>query len=149
MTAAESGEYRTPPRTRATSSTRTTPEESGLIQVGGVVVLTGPALKADLECVLIAIRQRKMSGLPYQTYEALACELLSAMSASGQSDVRLPAVSEPVPVELATVPLAEAAKRLGMSARNARRIAPQLGGRKVGGRHFVDETALREHLEGR
>ncbi|ULE35050.1 helix-turn-helix domain-containing protein [Mycobacterium sp. IDR2000157661] len=46
-----------------------------------------------------------------------------------------------------TVPLEDAAERLGISTRHARRIAPKLAGRKAGGRWFVDETALREHLE--
>ena len=48
-----------------------------------------------------------------------------------------------------TVPLAEAAARLNISDRQARRLAPQLGGRMIAGRWFVDELALRQHIEGR
>ena len=123
--------------------------ESGLLRAGPVVILSGPALKADLECVLIAIKHRKLSGIPYQTYEALACELAAAMAAVGHSDVRLPAISDSLPVDQPTVPLDQAATRLGISLRQARRLAPQLAGRKIGGCWFVDEAALREHIEGR
>lgn len=123
--------------------------ESGLIRAGGFVVLSGPALKENLQCVLIAIRQRKMSGLPYQHYEALACELTEAMSASGQSDMRSPAISKAVAVEQPTVPTAELAARLGISERHARRLAPKLGGQRIAGSWLVDELALREHTEGK
>lgn len=123
--------------------------ESGLLRAGGFVVLTGPALKAARDCALIAIKHRSWVGAPYQTYEVLACELATAMAAAGHSDVRSPALSKAVPVEQPTVPLADAAARLDISLRQARRLAPQLGGHKIVGRWFVDELALREHLEGR
>lgn len=123
--------------------------ETGLTRVDGVLVLSGPALKTDLECVLIAIRQRKLSGLPYQAYEALACELHAAMTAAGHADIRLPAVSDSVVVnQKPTVPINEVAARLDCSPRQARRRAPQLGGQIIGGRWFVDELALREHQAG-
>ncbi|MBP2454614.1 hypothetical protein [Mycolicibacterium lutetiense] len=51
-------------------------------------------------------------------------------------------------MEQPTVPVAEAAARLGISVRQARRLAPQLEGRKIAGCVFVDETALRQHTEG-
>ena len=143
MTAAESGELSTSP------STRTTPEESGLLRRGEFVILSGPELKAILECVLIAIRHRRRDGLPYRAYEALACELHEALSAGGQSDVRLRPISKPVPVEPPTVPIAEAAERLDVSDRQARRLAPKLGGQRIAGRWFVDELALRQHTEGK
>lgn len=71
----------------------------------------------------------------------------AAMAAAGHSDVRLPAIGNAVPMK-PTVPLDEAADRLGVSLRQARRLAPRVGGRKIGGRWFVDEMALREHIEG-
>lgn len=122
--------------------------ESGLIRVDGVVVLSGPALKAARDCALIAVKHRKMSGVPFQNYSALACELDAAMAAAGHSDVRSPAISKAVGVEQPTVPLDEAMTRLGIGDRQARRLAPSLGGRKIAGRWFVDETALREHIDG-
>lgn len=123
--------------------------ESGLIRVGGIVVLSGPALKEARDSALIAAKHRKRSGIPYQNYEALACEFGAAMAAAGHSDVRSPAISKAVAVEQPTVPVAEVADRLGLSARQASRIAPKLGGRKIAGRWFVHEAALREHIEGR
>lgn len=122
--------------------------ESGLLRVGPFIVLSGTALRTALQTTLIAIKQRRLSGLPYQTYEALACEFQTAMAAAGHLAVHPPAVSEAVPVE-PTVPLNEAAIRLNLSRRQASRLAPQLGGQKVGGRWFLDETALAQHLEGR
>lgn len=126
-----------------------TADESGLLRAGGVVVLAGPALKAARDCALIAAKHRKSCGIPYRNYEALACEFGAAMAAAGHSDVRSPAISKPVAVEQPTVPLDETAARLGISRRQARRLAQKLGGRKIAGRWFVDEAALNEHIEGR
>lgn len=123
--------------------------ETGLTCVGGVVVLTGPALKAARDCALIAANHRKLSRLPYQTYEALAREFHAAMSVCGHSDVRLPAISDSVEVQQPTVPVPEVAARLGVSDRHARRLAERLGGQKIGGRWSVDETALAQHIEGK
>jgi hypothetical protein len=123
--------------------------ESGLIRAGGVVVLSGPALRAALECALIAIKHRKWAGVPYLTFEALACEFGEAMAAAGHSDVRSPAIRKSVAVEQPIVPIAEAAARLGISCRQGRRLVPKLGGQIIAGRWFVDETALNEHIEGR
>ncbi|MGQ9407981.1 helix-turn-helix domain-containing protein [Mycolicibacterium gilvum] len=123
--------------------------DTGLTRVDGVVVLSGPALRAARDCALIAAKHRKMSGVPYRTYEALACELNEAMSASGQADMRSPAISKAVAVDQPTVPITEAAARLGVSDRHARRLAERLGGQKIGSCWLVDETALAQHLEGK
>lgn len=122
---------------------------AGLLRDGGIVVLSGPALRQTRDAALIAAKHRKQFGIPYQSYEALACEFDAAMSVAGHSDVRSPAISKTVAVEPPTVPVAEAAVRLGLSIRQTIRRAPQLGGDKIAGRWFVDETALREHIEGR
>jgi hypothetical protein len=121
----------------------------GLLRVGGVVILTGPALRSALECAFITVKHRGLSGLPNQRYEALARELHTAVSAAGQSDVPKPAACEPVSVVQPTVPISEAATRLGISSRQTRRLAPRLAGQIVGGRWLVDEVALREHEGGR
>lgn len=126
--------------------------ESGLIRAGGAVILTEPALRFALDAALTAVKHRTMTtGLPFSTkpYEALACECRAAMAADGHSDVRSPAISDPVPMEQPTVPLNEAMDGLGVGDRQARRLAPKLGGRKIAGRWFIDETALRQHIEGR
>ena len=72
------------------------------------------------------------------------------MSVRGQSVIDQTELAQPDAVdEHPTVPLAEAAARLNISDRQARRLAPQLGGRMIAGRWFVDELALRQHIEGR
>ncbi|MFN3002345.1 hypothetical protein ACK12G_03705 [Mycolicibacterium wolinskyi] len=128
-------------------------DESGLTRVGPVVVLSGSALKLVLDAALIAVKHRRITaGMPFSTtpYESLACELRAAMAADGHADVRDCAISDPVSVdEQPTVPIADAAALLHISGRQARRLAPQLGGRKVAGSWFVEETALRQHIEGR
>ncbi|OSC32053.1 hypothetical protein B8W69_02855 [Mycobacterium vulneris] len=123
--------------------------QPGLTRVGGVVVLSGPALKEARDAALIAAKHRKRSGIPYLNYQALACEFGEAMAADGHSDVRSPSISKAVAMDRPALPLAEAADRLGISLRQARRVAPQLGGDKIAGCWFVDETALNEHIEGR
>jgi hypothetical protein len=144
MTAAESGEHRTTPSTRAT------PDMSGLTRIDGVVILSGPALRFVLRCVLIVVHVGRASRLPTQTVKALACELNEAVSAAGQSVMRSPAISKAVAVDQRpTVPIAEAAERLGISVRHARRLAPKLGGQRIAGSWFVDELALRQHTEGK
>lgn len=121
---------------------------AGLLREGPFVVLSGPALRTTLQGQLIAIRQRRMSGLSTDQFEAVAAELRAAMSAAGHSDVRLPAVCDSVPVEQPTVPVAEAAVRMKLSVRQATRRAPGLGGKKIAGRWFVDATALDQHIGG-
>lgn len=123
--------------------------ETGLTQSGELVIVTGAALRPAFLSALTAIKQRRRDGLPTRVYEDLACAYGAAMAAGGHADVRLPAISDPVPVEPPTVPLAEAASRLGISDRQARRLADKLGGQKIGARWFVDEMALREHIEGK
>jgi hypothetical protein len=123
--------------------------KNGLMQSGELVIVTGAALRPALLSALTAIKQRKRDGLPTQVYDDLASAFFAAMAASGHSDVRLPAISDPVPVESPTVPLTEAATRLDVSDRQARRLANKLGGQKIGARWFIDETALREHIEGK
>lgn len=122
---------------------------NGLTRVGGVVVVHGAAARVLRDAVLIAERARRSSGLPCSAlYGELARELHAAMSASGQSDVP----GEPdlhAGVVSPSVPIEQAAAELGVSKRQARRLAPDLGGRIVGGRWLIDRQALTEHIEGR
>lgn len=122
---------------------------AGLLRTGGIVVLSGPALKEARDSAVIAAKHRQRSGIPYQNYVVLACEFGEAMAAAGQSDVRSPAINKAVAVEQPTLPLREAAARLGISLRQARRRAPGLGGQVIAGRWFIDEAALNEHIKGR
>ena len=126
-----------------------TTDESGLMRAGGVVVLTGPALRSAAEAALLAVRQRRRFGIPADSYEALARELIAAVSASGQGDVPPSAISDSdVVKQKPTMPISELAERLNCSTRQARRLAPKLGGQRVAGRWLVDEIAVREHQAG-
>jgi hypothetical protein len=53
-----------------------------------------------------------------------------------------------IPYEQPTVTIAEAARQLGLSERQTRRRAPQLGGRRVGGVWLLDQIAIDEHRRG-
>jgi len=120
----------------------------GVVVAGSAVILHGPALRAALDCVLIACRSRRLSGLPdSRTYRDLASALAVA-SANGHTDVRetcsLPSYFQEQP----TVPVEQAAHQLGLSQRQTRRLAPKLGGRITAGRWLLDQQAINEHQEG-
>ncbi|MDQ1305869.1 MAG: hypothetical protein QG671_1701, partial [Actinomycetota bacterium] len=107
---------------------------NGLTRVGGVVIVHGTAARTLCEAVLIAERARRSSGLPCSgVYGELARELHAAAAAAGHSDVRAEASGDSVVVS-PTVPIEQAAAELGVSKRQARRLAPDLGGKLVGGR---------------
>lgn len=121
----------------------------GLVVAGTAVILTGGAARAALQAALIAIRARRANGLPdSEAYRELARALAQAESGGGHSDAREHVAVEHFSVG-PTVPLVEAATRLGLSDRQARRLAPRLGGRKIAGRWLIDEQALMDQIEGR
>ncbi|MGV0718541.1 hypothetical protein ABQE93_24355 [Mycolicibacterium sp. XJ662] len=104
-------------------------------------------MRAALELALIGIRSRRVNGLPEgDMHRELAEALAKAMTVDGHSDVREPI--EDHAVVMPTVPLDQAATRLVLSPRQTRRLAPKLGGKKIGGRWFLDEEAINEHLQG-
>ena len=123
---------------------------TALFVVGGVVVLHGPALRATRDALLVSARARERNGLPVGAHHvALIAAVTEAMSATGQTDGREMAALQSESHELPTVPLAEAARRLGRSQRQTRRLAPRLGGRRIAGRWLLDDQAIAEHVEGR
>ena len=117
---------------------------------GAAVVLTGEWLEAALQAVLIAARARARNGLPNSaSHLALAQALNAAMSARGHADVRVTEDWEDhLEQEPPTVTVAEAARQLGLSERQTRRRAPQLGGKRIGGVWLLDQDAIAEHKEG-
>jgi hypothetical protein len=126
-------------------SADTTPP--GLLRVGGVVVLSGPAAQAALDAVKIATRTLKANGWENSLYADLALALRDAVAASGQTVIgETPDVP---PSVLRPMPIAEAAEALGKSHRQTRRLAPKLGGQRVGRSWLVDRQAVEEHLAGR
>lgn len=106
----------------------------------GAVLLTGPALDACRYAVGVAQRARARNGLPPSTQLA---QLADALTAAGQPDSAEDAAGQPD-----AMTTHEAAAQLGCSERTARRLAPALGGQRVGGRWLLDRVAVTEHLEG-
>ena len=117
--------------------TAMTAQQHGPIVAGTAVILTGESLEAALQAVLIAARARTRNGLPNSaTHLALAKALTAAMSANGHSGRPRTRTSCNIirKQEPPTVTVAEAARQLGLSERQTRRLAPKLGGKKIGGR---------------
>jgi hypothetical protein len=75
-------------------------------------------------------------------YVELASTITAAMSARGQTDVRNFQELQNYPQEQPTVTIPNAAEQLELSERQTRRLAPQLGGKKIGGQWLVSQTAL-------
>ena len=127
-----------------------TAPEHGPFVAGTAVILTGESVEAALQAVLIAARARTRNGLPNSAVHLeLAKAFTAAMSGSGQKDVREPLELQHYPQqEPPTVPIADAARQCRVSTRHARRLAPKLGGKKIGGQWFLDQDAINEHKEG-
>lgn len=107
----------------------------------GALLLDGPALAVVAYSVAVAQQARRRNGRPpLAALDALA----STLAAAGQADEDQDHHGD---AEYMTTD--DAARLLGISPRTARRLAPGLGGRKVGGRWLVDALAVREHLDGR
>lgn len=105
----------------------------------GVLLLTGDAVQALAYAVTVAQRARARNGLPPSR------ALVALASAAGQQDTQqAPALEDDT--ELITTE--EAARMLNISNRQARRLAPALGGRLTGGRWLLDRRAVTEHQEG-
>lgn len=120
---------------------------SGLwVADGGAVVISGSMLTTLRQVVLIAARTRQRSGLPLSAHHHALLDAVA--TATGQPDTTSGHDRDPWVHEAPTVTVAEAASRLGVSERTARRMAPRLGGRRIGGRWLLDTQAITEHLEG-
>jgi hypothetical protein len=115
-----------------------------IVPVEHGVLLTGSAIDAVRLAIELAQSSRARNGLPPSTMFAA---LHQALSPSGQAAIT------PKPTEESSsrdrVPSVEAAQLLGCSPRQARRLAPLLGGERVGGRWLLDRQAITEHKEGR
>jgi hypothetical protein len=120
---------------------------TGLVVVGGVIVLAGDWLEVVLQELHLAQRHRRQNRLPDNANRALAAAIQQAMSAGPARDTPNPGVAHNNNSRWLTV--REAAEQLGCTERHVRRIAPQLDGVLASGRWFVPETAIREHVEGR
>lgn len=110
-------------------------------RVGPVVLLAGPAVPAALYAVRVAQRERRRDGLPPS--RALD-RLAGVLSPGGHEDMPAEPIDEPEPM----MSTSEAAALLGVSRRQATRLAPQLDGRFTGGRWLIPSRTLDDHLEG-
>ena len=118
-----------------------------IVPVERGVLLTGSAIDAVRYAVDVAQRARGRNGLPPSV---MLAALREALAAPGQTDTAGGPAGHPEGVGLEeTVSTQEAGNLLGCSPRTARRLAPQLGGRCVGGVWLLDRLAVAEHVEGR
>ena len=125
-------------------------DASTLLATGTAVVLTGDWLAVAAQAVKIAQRARHHNGAPpSESYRLLGDALTAAVSAAGLPDVRLTPALRQLPYDNPTVPIERVAEQLGVGIRQARRQAPKLGGRKIDGKWFCDELAVREHVTGK
>lgn len=129
----------------------TTAPPPGVLVLPGAVVISGDALRIVASLVVAAQATRRRNGLPVsRPLAAMARTLEQAMTADGRTAVR----DEPddqsgvVAIPQRVVTTKEASELLEKSERQLRRLAPLLGGRKLGGVWYLDLDALEDHLEG-
>lgn len=106
------------------------------------LLLTGEHITVMRYAVRVAVAARHRNGYP--VHRALA-ELAAAVAEPGTPD------TEPEPVQHTPqewIDIQEAATMLGISDRQARRLAPQLDGRIHAGRWLIPRRAVEQHLEG-
>ena len=115
-----------------------------IVPVEHGVLLTGSAIDAVVLAIELAQSARARNGLPPSTMFAA---LHRALSPTGQADITQESTGESCSRD--RVPSAEAAQILRCSPRQVRRLAPMLGGERVGGRWVLDRQAITEHMEGR
>ena len=115
--------------------------------LGNAILLQGPALEALDYAVKVAQRSRRRNGLPDSGALLRLSRAFENLSVAGQSDTAPESVAETEEVE-EWITTDTAAHLLGCSSRQARRLAPALGGRLAGGRWLLDPHIVREHIEG-
>ena len=106
----------------------------------GAILIADEDAAACLYAIETTQRTRRRNGLPPL---ASLARLHAALTAPGHADTP----DEP-PGEADTVTTRDAAALLRCSERTARRLAPKLGGRNIGGRWLLDRHAVAEHLQG-
>lgn len=115
---------------------------------GPGVFISGPMLDAARHAILVAQVARRRNGLPESAvFGELLTAITAAMSRSRRYDVAPEAILDAGHMQ-PTVPIPEAARRLGLSKRQTQRLAPKLGGRIIGGRWLLDAEAVAEHSKG-
>ncbi|KLL95861.1 hypothetical protein NJ76_21765 [Rhodococcus sp. IITR03] len=107
----------------------------------GAVLLTGESIDAVRFAVRVTIAARHRNG--QRVPREIAC-LARELSVFGHP------ATEPEPIlDADNITTEEAANMLGISNRQARRLAPQLGGRLISGRWTLDRRAVTDYLQNR
>ena len=116
------------------------------IPANGVLV-AGRTLDLVAQAVRDAQRWRARNGLPPLDAYAKLLAAVTPDAAPVAADGHADSPADPV-VEAEAMTTDEAAALLGVSDRTARRLAPQLGARRVGRAWLLDRAAVLEHAEG-
>ena len=116
--------------------------------LGPAVLIDGDTLAALRYAVAVAVREKRRAGMaPGPLLDQLDRAAAHALAASQRhDDTQIPPDEQPSDQWLDSGTVAQ---RLGVSRRTAQRLAPQLGGRRVGGVWMVDPLALTEHQADR
>lgn len=134
------------PRLRSGLSGWGCPVSGQCLRIDGGVLLFGEAIEAARYAVEVAQRSRARNGLlPLRSLEVL----LQVLSPRGRADVEAGEVLEDESRNLVMVTTEEAARLLGCSPRQARRLAPCLDGTLAGGRWLLDRQSVLDHIAGR
>lgn len=113
-----------------------------------VVIATASELAAAYALVITGVHARRRSGYPLSAAQlALADEVGAAYAQAARGHAAVPPTmaGESSPVD--PLSTADAAAMLGVSPRQARRLAAGLGARRTGSGWVWDKTAIIEYLE--
>ncbi len=116
----------------------------------GALLIAGDDLALIAYAVRRAVRGRASDRLsPIPRLDALAealaasAALTSPVAATGHADTAAHPTGDD-----GRMTTTDVARMLGCSERTARRLAPGLGGRRIGGRWHLDAAAVAEHIAG-
>ncbi|USI88763.1 helix-turn-helix domain-containing protein [Rhodococcus pyridinivorans] len=107
-------------------------------RLDGVVLLTGQSIEAARFAVRVTIAARQRNG---QRVPPEITELARELSVFGHRDTH-DAIGNNTGTQADWISTQEVARMLGCSHRQARRLAPELGGTLHAGRWLIDRTAV-------
>lgn len=120
-------------------------EAPTVLTLGRSVLISGSAVRPAAWAVMVAMGQRRLNGMPHsRDLEELGTALASAL---GHADV--PARPDMTTCEQPDVSVEEAALTLGLSKRQTRRLATELGGKLIAGRWMLNRQAILERKDHR
>ncbi|OBA32784.1 hypothetical protein A5767_16305 [Rhodococcus sp. 852002-51564_SCH6189132-a] len=111
----------------------------------GVVLLTGRSIDAVRFTVRVTIAARQRNG---QRIPPEITELARELAVFGQQDTA-GEITNNSEMQADWISTQEMARMLGCSHRQARRLAPELGGTLHAGRWLIDRAAVTNYLQNR